>query len=397
MEHAKEELFNQWFSLEAIKGETVRTRIRCHHAALGSHFRSLYQKYTGLISYEDLIAECMYWTFTALHKFTLQDSGDTWEGLVDGTDNKNLGRLINYIKSSVEAMAMDFVNPNSLRTSRSVDGKKTYIRMVFRYSSIDAPRLSGGEPDDTIMNSLESDSNLFVQREAEYERSAFEEWFLSENQTFLTKRQSELIKVLPETLNDGEFSFNSELVKTEANIKHRKNLTHLLNRIRTTTTTEWEAKQKTMSGAPRVVTDRENKLKTYLTLLEDEDTTDSNIQNWVAQACQQEWLEDICQAGLKAEHLKNLNRCLKGLEDMKRPTLYAVNENLVLAAETFEAYVKEATPRPTQPLTPKEEQKVVLNKNPGTKKVYYFDTYGNEIQYRDHAENTLLGVTNTDK
>lgn len=393
MEHAKEELFNQWFSLETIKGETVKTRIHCSHGALRKHFKSLYQKYTGLIKYEEFMAECMYWTFDALRKFTLQEKGDTWAGLVDGTDDKNLARLTTYIKSTVEAMAMDFVNPNSIRTSRSVDGEKTYIRMVFRYDSIDTPALSSSDnPEESLIGLLGNDSNLFAQCQANYQMSEFEEWFLSEHKNFLTKKQAELISTLPKTLNDGEFSFNSELIKTEANIKHRKNLTHYLNRIRATTQAEWEARQQTLTTTPRTVTDRANKLKGYFDLIDHEETTDKDIQDWIAKECRQEWLEDVIQKGLKAEQLKNLNRCLKGLEDMSRATLSAVNENLVLAAESLEEIEKEACPRLSS--VEPEEKKAAPTKRLNIKTIFYFDTYGNEFQYRDYGEESTPVVSN---
>lgn len=390
-EQAKEELFNQWFSLETIKGDSISARIRCSHGALRKHFRGLYQKYTGLIQYEAFMAECMYWTFDALHKFTLQEKGDTWDGLVDGTDDKNLARLTTYIKSTVEAMAMDFVNPNSIKTSRSVDGEKTYIRMVFRYTSIDAPAQSSSDsPEENLMDSLGNDSNLFAQRGGEYQMSEFEEWFLSENENFLTKKQAELIKILPETLNDGEFSFNSELIKTEANIKHRKNLTHYLNRIRATTQAEWEANQKEKTTMPRYYTERDNKLKTYIDLIDNEETTDADIQKWIVSGCQkEEWLEDVIQKGLKMEHLKNLNRCIKGLEDMKKQTLYAVNENLFAAVESLEKHAKTVSMRAV-PIPEKKEKKIAPQKKQSTKNIFYFDAYGNEIQYRDFAEKPTL-------
>lgn len=333
------------------------------------------------------MAECMYWTFDALHKFELQDSSDSWEGLVDGTDNKNLGRLINYVKSTVSAMAMDFVNPNSLQTSRTIDGEKTYIRMVFRYSSIDAPTPLGKDSESSLADLLGEDSNLFVRRNAKYQMSEFEEWFLAEHKNFLTKRQSELISVLPRTLNDGEFSFNGDLLKSEAKINHRKNLTHLLNRIRETTKTEWEKTQKGKTKMPRYHTDRDNKLKTYTDLINKGETTDKDIQNWIVEGCQgKEWLEDTIQKGLKVEHLKNLNRCIKDLEDMTKPTLYAINENLIQAIEDLEKYAREI-PMKTITLAPAPEEKQIAPKRKyTTKSIFYFDAYGNEIQYRDYGE-----------
>ena len=97
--------------------------------------------------------------------------------------------------------------------------------------------------------------------------------------------------------------------------------------------------------------------------------------------CQEEeWLEDVIQKGLKLPHLKNLNRCINGVENMSKQTLYAVNENLVRAEEISNKDVREATMRAIT-TSIKEENKVIPQQQPKptTSNTFYLDTYGNEI------------------
>jgi len=379
MEYEKEQLFNQWFVLEVRKrpsaGKSFETQIQCEQHALDMHFENLYQKYKSRMNHDDFLSECVYWAYQALDKFTLLDG--TWDGLVDGTDKKNIGRLINYIKTTVQSNAIRFANPNTRFTTRNIGGKRKNAKIVFTYTSLDALITAEDGTQTALVEFMDNNSNLFKNSHTEQQMSEFTEWFQANKHTFLKKSYIALLDNLPRALNEVDNTFNAELLKKEAGIRSN-HLNYYLDKIKLKTMEAWEIKQKGRTAMPRYIMKRDKRLKSYLALMEVAETTDKDIQNWIVQGCEEEeWLEDVIQAGLKAEHLKNLNRCIKGLEDMTKPTLYAVNENLVLAAETLDKDIREATMQAI--LSPIPEEKKIIPQKPTNSNTFYLDAYGNEI------------------
>ena len=380
MEYEKEELFNQWFALEVRKrasaGKSFDTQIQCHQHALNTHFENLYQKYKSQMNHEDFISECVYWAYQALDKFTLLDG--TWDGLVDGTDKKNIGRLINYIKTTVQSNAIRFANPNTRFTTRNIGGKRKNAKIVFTYTSLDALITAEDGTQTALVEFIDSNANLFSNPHARYQMNEFIQWFEANKHTFLKKSYIALLDNLPRALNEVDNTFNAELLKKEAGIRSN-HLNYYLDKIKLKTMEAWELERKGRTTMPRYIVKRDKKLKSYVALLNNEETTDADIQRWIVKGCQEEeWLEDVIQKGLKLPHLKNLNRCINGVENMSKQTLYAVNENLVRAEEISNKDVREATMRAIT-TSIKEENKVTPQPKPITGNTFYLDTYGNEI------------------
>lgn len=379
MEYEKEILFNEWFTTEvrmkASASKSFDTCIRINQHALRSHFENLYQKYKSRMNYDDFISECIYWAYVALDKFTLLD-GD-WDGILDGTDKKNMGKLITYIKSTVQSNAIRFANPNTRFTTRNIGGKRQNAKIVLTYTSLDTLITNEDGSQTALVEFMEDNANLFGNPAARYHMSAFVEWFHANKHTFLKKNQLLLLENLPRALNENDNTFNGELLRKEAKIRGN-HVNYYLDNIKLRTMEAWEASKKEQRTMLNTMTKQSKKLKGYLTLIDQEETTDLEAQEWIKKGCnKEEWLEDICQKNLPQPLLINLNRCLKGLDDLQRPTLYAVNENIWRAAEHLDEKIKEEKWKMLT--TPVPEEKKLFPKTIAAGNTFYLDTYGNEL------------------
>ena len=328
MEAMKEELYEKWFVNRvhnvSSNGKLIEVEMLCTKPALQNFYNSLYMKYKGQMNRKDFMSECYYWSYVALSKFTLLSG--TWEGVIDESNTVNVAKLITYIKSYVQSNAIRFSNPNTQFTTKSIAGKTENIKINFEYSSLDSV-LTTADGDVSLVEILGVETQLYHNRDDEYYMSEFVEWFITNRKQILTKKQALLLDNLPRALNEHNNTYNGDLLKGMG--IDARNLTKNMNAIKNRVATKWELYQDENNNK-NVYSDkskRSNLLQKYQNALNDDRTTNKDIQNWiVSNVDKYAWLEDLIHTNLKTIQRKNYIRCCKELEQMKPDTLYAINE-----------------------------------------------------------------------
>lgn len=328
MNDKREELYEKWFINQVREvhehGMLIDVEMMCTKPALANFFNALYTKYRGQMNRKDFMSECYYWSYVAISKFTLL-SGD-WEGLLNETDSVNVAKLITYIKSYVQSNAIRFANPNTQFTTKSIAGKTTNIKINFEYSSLDA-LLTDSDGEVPLIEILGENSNLYQNRDNEYVKCEFVEWFTANREQILTKKQVLLLDNLPSALNENNNTYNGELLK-EMGIDAR-NLTKNMNTIKSRVALKWEAYQKENNNVNQYSSKakRSNLLQKYMNLVADERTTNKEIEQWlVANMEKHAWLEDLIQLNITQEERIACIRASKGLKRIQQATLYKINE-----------------------------------------------------------------------
>lgn len=200
-----EELFTQRvkrFPYE-IDGKLVDFVIVCNNKSLDMFFNKLYKKYKIKHSYNDFMNECIYWTYFAIQRFHIRDEG-SWEGILDGSDKTNIGRLISNIRTTVENEIIRFVNDKVLYTTKRENGVKKHVRYTVTTTSMDAVFDNGTGELGTLYDIISSKNSYWEVQEG-YELNHFMKWFHENRKRILTKSQNQFLDNLAKAqhLQDG--------------------------------------------------------------------------------------------------------------------------------------------------------------------------------------------------
>lgn len=389
---AKEALFHQLFQTQVNHNpgnkKLVDTTIVCTSPTLRAHFNKLYQKFRGQMNRMDFMSECTYWSYQAVTKFTLLDGN--WRDVLDGKDQKNMNKILSYIKITVGSNAIRFSNPDTQFTTRSINGQQKHVKIVLELSSLDA-MLFGEDGTPTALEELiDTNQNLWGRDITEYKMNHFTQWFHATKHTFLRDSQLRLLENLPKALNDNG-TFNGERLKEECGIT-ANNLPVYLERIKTRALNEWEEQfpngHKTLTEVENA--QRKRKLKHLHKLLEEEDCDDQRIINWLAKHGTDGWMHDLATEEMNTEELVAYNRALNTKEPPERKLLYPIINKLEEAYHTYEEQEQNyldshhlPNNEPVKPPTSKAKKKEGTKKDrrrgdaPETNpSIYYLTTYG---------------------
>lgn len=259
----KEVYFNTLFESRVIRygqstnGQFIDTKIVGHNPALDGLFKKLYKDYKVKESWNDFYNECVYWTWVATMRFEIKD-GQSWAGLIEGTDKPNTGRLITNIKTTVKHEIYRYINDGAKFTRGEVDGVKgQHVTLKFDMKSLDALLSSDGD-EGTIVDLIGEEQNFFHAIDlADYQISYFAKWFrenkariLEPSQLVFLSQLEKVRKVEGYTINDTEqalgmtnSSVNSRLRRVKnriANVYLKENVNGAQNRLQMTIADEME-------------------------------------------------------------------------------------------------------------------------------------------------------------
>ncbi len=162
---------------------------QCKNESLNRFFMKLYNKYKGKLAKKDFIAECMSFSYMAILKFECENY-ECWKGILKGTNSKDIGKLITYIKKTVKNKIYEFVVNDDVKFTRGmVEGEKgQHIMLRLNLTSIDSYVNGDDGSKVALMDLLGSDSNLFAQYDG-YCWNFFIKWFKQNKDRILTKTQ----------------------------------------------------------------------------------------------------------------------------------------------------------------------------------------------------------------
>jgi hypothetical protein len=218
----KEDFFNSLFEkqvkrLPYSKNEKyVDISIKIKNKALENFFNEQYLKYKNINkshSYQDIINYCIYLSFLAINSFKIKDDG-SWEGIIKGTDKKNIGKLITCIMKTVKYELIRFINDHMTYTTAKIEGKNQHVRVKFEISSLD--KLLIGLDGSTIdmLSTLDNESNFWTVRQ-KYQLDCFYKWFHDRRKDkiignkvikkgILTKNQNQLLDKMAKLQNEHD-------------------------------------------------------------------------------------------------------------------------------------------------------------------------------------------------
>lgn len=249
----KEQVFNQLFE-KKVKRHTnstdkafVEVSIQVNNQALKNNFDNLYKKYKPKHSYPDFINECIVHSWTAIQRFEVKDSG-SWEGILDGTDKLNIGRLITNIQLTVRMEIIKFQNEDVKYTRGEVDGVKgQHVSMKFNMNSLDSILVSADGADSSLVDVIGADANFWGIEDVEYKTNHFVRWFNENKERILYSSQVKFLNDLAKCQKIEGYTENDvyEVTGTPSYKVNGK-----LKRIETTILRYWEqenpAGQKTL-------------------------------------------------------------------------------------------------------------------------------------------------------
>lgn len=260
-----EGLFTQQVKKYATEtdGKFVDVVIVCTNKSLEIFFNKLYSKYKVKHSYNDFMNECIYWSYFSIQRFQIRDEG-TWEGMIDGTDKPNIGRLISNIKTTVENEIIRFMNEKVLYTTKRTDGVKEHDRLVVNTTSLDTVLANSEGGTETLLNMISSEMNFWSVKDG-YKLNHFLEWFNEHKERILTKSQVQYLNNMAKAqhLGDG-YTENDVAEVTGVSDTNRSTYT---KRIKERVLKAWE-KENPMGQKTQLQMMKEKEIELYTPLID---------------------------------------------------------------------------------------------------------------------------------
>lgn len=320
-------------------GKIVETKTCVTNTSLNAYFSQLFKKYERKYSYRknDFLADVALIVTEAVYKFEIIDDG-SWEYIIDGTDTKNIGRLITFIKKEVR-YALNNLYDGIKSTKKVIDenGKShqmhTFIGVNF--VSIDSLLCSNTEERHEVLDVEGSywDANF----KSSAQKAVFSEWFNEMRGKILTKSQNDLITVL-ESIN--YFDRKTELSREELGQALGCNPDTIpvkISRIRKKVAKKWNEQRKFYSE-PRIIKTLRKELNLLLTIQDFDDDNDkfskavrSNIDAGV--------ILRIVQDKLLPEDSMTVSDCVKNKTEIPSRILYVISAGIEEAIEELELYI----------------------------------------------------------
>lgn len=286
---AKDELFQSMFEQKTkkykkpIDGKTIDIYLYPTIEGQAQLFNALYRKYQGVSahSYQDFMNECAALTYKAISRFDVEDNM-SWEGILSGSDRKNIGKLMSNIKRTVKNDLIKFVNEKSKFTR--VQNQDAIVN--FSTESL-SERLDTNDGETLERYEMVSESYWDVQDG--YEQDFFIKWFQENKEKVLIKSQIKLLEGLAMCQNDSEYTENDVYAVTGVP-SHKINTK--LARIAEKVT---EAFEKAYPGYSKSITDVEKEsqnemLIDFLTLTNTFEYESQEVTEWIVARMDNEFL-----------------------------------------------------------------------------------------------------------
>lgn len=327
-------VFENWFEQKVIRlrlnkneNKYVHFKFIVKNKALKNHANGLKAKYGASQNNEDFMSEYLLWAWKAIERFEIKDEG-SWEGIIDGTDKANIGRLINNIKITTKNQLHRWVNDDALFTKRTIDGVSQHVTIKMQMDSFDAIL----EGDYGMAETITGENNMFSSTMYDYSISFFQKWYQANKNRILTKSQLEFLFNLRKCVKVEGYTSDDVYQVTgtpSADVEKR------LNRIAKRIEKAWVNEKPNFKN--RLEIERDEELEMWndlfgLAYAENEEiipVQNQLITKWLAERLDKDIVESICSRVLEQSEMVKLNRLHKlksneALETLKGKSLYAV-------------------------------------------------------------------------
>lgn len=371
----KEMVFEAWFEQKVVRlrlnkndNKYVHFKFVIKQKALKNHANALKAKYGASQNNEDFMSEYLLWAWKAIERFEIQDDG-SWEGILDGTDKPNIGRLINNIKITTKNQLHRWVNDDALFTKRTIDGVSQHVTIKMQMDSFDAIL----EGDYGMAETITGESNVFSSTMYDYSISFFQKWYQANKSRILTKSQLEFLDNLRKCVKVEGFTPDDVYAVTgtpSADVDKR------LNRIAKRIEKAWINEKPNFKNRLEIERDEELEMWNELFRLA-HGKLEPSIQNqvitkWLADRLDKDIVESICFRVLETSEMKKLNRLYKlesneALEALKGKSLYAViaeAEDRVRALMCASYKVEKVVKEPSEKMIEWKKEKAMRDKAP---------------------------------
>jgi len=149
--------------LVSLYAVTDTGEVKCTNTFFNRYLRGLHSKYKRVLSWEDILSVAMYETVKYLDRFEIIN--DNWEGMIEGTDLKNLNKFYAGLKTAVNFAVFWEANPSTIQK------KKNKTKTSSAYSYYIAPDLTSLDID-SDQNS-ESENTLLQERIGEENKLSY--------------------------------------------------------------------------------------------------------------------------------------------------------------------------------------------------------------------------------
>ena len=245
--------------------------------SLEMFFNRLYSRYKIKHSYQDYMNECIYHTYNAVMRFEVRDGG-SWQGMIDGTDKANIGKLISSIKTAVEHEIWYFVNDGGKRTKNE---DRENVKVKFNMTSLDSLIMGAEGEETTLVNSISSEMGFWGDKEG-YKADHFKKWFEENRHRFLLRNQNLLIDNLAKCSHEKD-GYTENDVEAVTGVKSN-NMTATMNRIKKRTLDAFE-KENPMGHKTQLEMQKEEEIELWLPLIDliysDDASQNDKISAWL--------------------------------------------------------------------------------------------------------------------
>lgn len=206
MENVKEEVFNSLFEKRVVEyplskqGQTVNAYLSFKDGRLANHFEALKNKYGFKRNWLDLQSEYIYQAWEAIQRFE-PDTPESWQGILDRTNEHETNKLIKYIKQTVTHKIYEYANPEAFRTTTTQNGKRIHYTLVAEFESLDNLLTN---PDENYINNfyqMTDENNLFNTTMYYYYITHFQKWYEENKEDILAPSQLEFLDNLRRCAN----------------------------------------------------------------------------------------------------------------------------------------------------------------------------------------------------
>lgn len=342
----KEELFNQLFEKKVKKHETsqegsyVDVSIQVNNQALKSNFDNLYRKYKPQHSYSDFINECILHSWHAIQRFEIKDGGN-WNGILDGTDLANIGRLITNIKITVKHEIIKFQNQDVKYTRGEVDGVKgQHVSLKFNMNSLDSILVSADGADSSLVDVIGADSAFWGIENIEYKTNHFVQWFKANKERFLYKSQIQFLDDLAKAQKAEGYTSN-DVYQITGTAGHKVNTK--LRRIEATILKHW-VEENPAGQKSLLQLEKEEEMALWADLMElmNEDPANQNemMSEWLLDNFDNEKVANTVYDNVDVEESIAVTRLVNGKDQgqIKGSILYKVIKKVEKRVEQLEAF-----------------------------------------------------------
>lgn len=352
------------------QSKVLKTTLHCTNPILSHIISSEFYRYSSRMEKDEFMSSAMLFAWKTIESFDIMDGG-TWEQMIDGTSEKNLGRLFYCIRKEIHYGSISLANPDLKRVYDS--------RVNIDFISLDATIENDGYTT-SFGDNLPADASFWAAKEG-YQAPPLIEWFLENKEAILTGGQLDYydkMKTLDPTLShEKRDGYKKEDVEGFVGVLH-KSVTKRNKNVKNRTLRLWN-RIKSEYGIryiDRTLKDEKTKLESFLELETDQEYIDYVFKH------RDKNFGDFLEQHLTPLEMTDINAGL----NIPKDTLYRIVDIVINRLNEIEDclnapmadsfYLKEHEKRSNESQEQEERYKAFKSSQP----CYVYDAEGNHIR-----------------